>query len=78
MKQSAAGLQSSGDTFSGMTNNSSPSGNLMDESGFGEGWIMVFGCFSGARLGCLAPVKGILNASEYQDILNNSMLVVTV
>jgi len=32
------------------------------------------GCFSGVGLGPLVPVKGILNASSYQVILDNSML----
>ena len=35
VKHAATGLQSSGDAFSGMTNHASPSGNLMEESGFG-------------------------------------------
>ena len=35
---------------------------------------MVWGCFSGAGLGPLVPVKGTLNASADQDILDNSML----
>ena len=35
---------------------------------------MVWGCFSGAGLGPFVPVKGTLNASAYQDMLDNSML----
>ena len=35
---------------------------------------MVWGCFSGAGLGPLVPVKGTLNASAYQEMLDNSML----
>jgi len=34
----------------------------------------VLGCFSGAGLGPLVPVKGTLNDSSYQDILDNFML----
>ena len=34
---------------------------------------MVWGCFSGAGLGLLVPVKGTLNASD-QEMLDNSML----
>ena len=35
---------------------------------------MVRGCFPGAGLGPLVPVKETLNASAYQDMLENSML----
>ena len=35
---------------------------------------MVWGCFSGAGLGPLVPVKGTLNASAYKEILDNFML----
>ena len=35
---------------------------------------MVWGCFSGAGLGPLVPVKGILNASAYQEMLDNGVL----
>ena len=38
---------------------------------FGGGGIMVLGCFSGAGLDPLVPVKGTLNASAYQEILDN-------
>jgi len=31
-------------------------------------------CFPGAGLGPLVPVKGILNSSAYQEILDNFML----
>ena len=41
---------------------------------FGGWGIMERGCFSGAGLGPYVPVKGTLNASAYQDILDNSML----
>ena len=36
--------------------------------------MMVWSCFSGAGLGPLVPVKGTLNASAYQEMLDNSML----
>ena len=41
---------------------------------FGGGGIMVWGCFSLAGLGPLVPVKGTLNASAYQEILDNFMI----
>ncbi|KAI4898858.1 hypothetical protein NFI96_004520 [Prochilodus magdalenae] len=41
---------------------------------FGGEGIMVWGCGSGVGLGPLVPVRGTLNASTYQGILDNSML----
>ena len=35
---------------------------------------MVWGCLSGAGLGLLVPVKGTLNASAHQEMLDSSML----
>ena len=41
---------------------------------FGGGGIMVWGSLSGVGLGLLVPVKGTLNASAFQGILDNFML----
>ena len=47
-----------------------PTGMHSPDNKFGRGGIMVRGCFSGFGLGPLAPVKGNVNASAYEDVMN--------
>ena len=82
VKHAATAFWSNGNVFFGVGN---LSGSLMDKPGFGEcqehnycltsgGGIMIWDCFSGVGLRPLVPVKGNLNASQYKDLLDNSML----
>ena len=41
---------------------------------FGGGGIMKWGCYTWSGLGPLVPVKGIVYAAAYIDILDNSVL----